>query len=336
MLATIRKRLEEEFLAKIKKIKDKIGESRLLEDIHEDFYSFSNRYIKETYFHKYIKLDKKLKREDLSADDSLSYLIQTEFSAAYKNVDFKKDDKSKSLLDLKQAFRCLYFKNEIHRCCFCGQLLEKSSKETDDKDNQKEEYNISTIEHIFPKSKFPQYALCIDNWAPCCSECNSVEKGDGFFETNAKKKFYKALKLLGLDRKFGEEPLQIWRNVSFDFSNFDSNILINGKIECYENREAFQLLGFYGLDKRYKTVKKRLYNNLFNIIKHHKINSPEGLESFLECCLSSNMQEMISDFSINNYPKIWNDFLDYVLYDYNNLSALWEELKEYNKLAYFS
>lgn len=27
--------------------------------------------------------------------------------------------------------------------------------------------------------------------------------------------------------------------------------------------------------------------------------------------------------------------IDYVLYDYNNLTALWEEIKEYNKLKYY-
>lgn len=36
-----------------------------------------------------------------------------------------------------------------------------------------------------------------------------------------------------------------------------------------------------------------------------------------------------------NHPKLWHDFIDYVLYDYNNLTALWEEIKEYNKLKYY-
>lgn len=80
-----------------------------------------------------------------------------------------------------------------------------------------EDYNISTIEHIFPKDKFPQYALCIDNWAPCCSECNSSVKGDSFFENNPRKEFYDALIQLGISGSFGKEPLQIWKNISFDF-----------------------------------------------------------------------------------------------------------------------
>lgn len=33
--------------------------------------------------------------------------------------------------------------------------------------------------------------------------------------------------------------------------------------------------------------------------------------------------------------QVWHDFIDYVLYDYNNLTALWEEIKEYNKLKYY-
>lgn len=77
------------------------------------------------------------------------------------------------------------------------------------------------------------------------------------------------------------------------------------------------------------------YSNLFNLVKYHNIETPEALESFLESCQNANMQEMVSDFSLNNHPKLWHDFIDYVLYDYNNLTALWEEIKEYNKLKYY-
>ena len=40
-------------------------------------------------------------------------------------------------------------------------------------------------------------------------------------------------------------------------------------------------------------------------------------------------------WGIGHCDKLWHDFIDYVLYDYNNLTALWEEIKEYNKLKYF-
>ena len=268
----------------------------------------------------------------LNFDKEIKYNSQDfakEYKEEYDIIDFTKKQKKDIGLNLKQYFRAYYYGEEPHRCCFCGRLLEKSYSDSD------VEYNISTIEHIFPKSKFPQYALCIDNWAPCCSECNSSMKGDSFFVSNPKQSFNKALQQLGIDHDFGHKPFNLWKNISFDFSSINGGILIKGKPQCAKNDEAFTLISYYGLEKRYKLIKQKLYNNLFNLIKFHHINSPESLENFLESCQNSNMLDMISDFSINNSPKIWKDFIDYILYDYNNLTALWEELKEYNKLQYF-
>lgn len=264
-------------------------------------------------------------------EDEAKALNDLSLNKMYNSINFIKEQKEKLKTDLslKQCFRKYYFGLAPQRCCFCGQLLEKI--ETDNGGD----YNISTIEHIFPKDKFPQYALCIDNWAPCCSECNSSIKGDSFFVSNPRKEFYDALVQLGISDSFGKEPLQIWKNISFDFSKINGEILIKGKPEGPTNKKAFQLLGFYGLNNRYKAIQRSFYNNLFNLLKCHNISSPEAMESFLEGCQNANMQEMVSDFSFNNYPKLWNDFIDYVLYDYNNLTALWEEIKEYNKLRYF-
>lgn len=264
-------------------------------------------------------------------EDEAKELNDLSLNKMYNSINFIKEQKEKLKTDLslKQCFRKYYFGLAPQRCCFCGQLLEKIETANG------EDYNISTIEHIFPKDKFPQYALCIDNWAPCCSECNSSIKGDSFFESNPRKEFYDALVQLGISDSFGKEPLQIWKNISFDFSKINGEILIKGKPEGPTNKKAFQLLGFYGLNNRYKAIQRSFYNNLFNLLKCHNISSPEAMESFLEGCQNANMQEMVSDFSFNNYPKLWNDFIDYVLYDYSNLTALWEEIKEYNKLRYF-
>ena len=206
-------------------------------------------------------------------------------------------DRLKTDLSLKQCFRKYYFGTAPQRCCFCGQLLEKIEKSID------EDYNISTIEHIFPKDKFPQYALCIDNWAPCCSECNSSVKGDSFFENNPRKEFYDALIQLGISGSFGKEPLQIWKNISFDFSKINGEILIKSKPKGQNNKKAFMLLDFYGLNNRYKAIQRSFYNNFFNLAKYHNIEAPEALETFLESCQNANMQEMVSDFSLNNHPK---------------------------------
>lgn len=307
-LLIIKKRLDKRF-------SDKIKSTKIARDkIKIDYDNF-------LYFQKHENYSK-------YESDALNKL---HLDDAYNNVDFtdKEKEKLKIVLNLKQCFRKYYFGTAPQRCCFCGQLLEKIETANG------EDYNISTIEHLFPKSKFPQYALCIDNWAPCCSECNSSIKGDSFFVSNPRKEFYDALVQLGISDSFGKVPLQIWKNISFDFSKINGKILIKGKPEGPNNKKAFQLLGFYGLNNRYKAIQRSFYSNLFNLLKCHNISSPDAMESFLEGCQNANMQEMISDFSLNNYPKLWNDFIDYLLYDYNNLTALWEEIKEYNKLRYF-
>ena len=303
----IKRRLDKRFYDKIKSIKTARDKIKFDYDNFLDFQSHENY-----------------------SEDEEKALKATLLDEIYDNIDFTNTEKKemKTDLSLKKYFRKYYFGATPQRCCFCGQLFEKQTY------SNNENYNISTIEHLFPKSKFPQYALCLNNWAPCCNECNR-NKGDDFFEINPRKQFYKALRQLGIDENFGKVPLQIWKNISFDFSKINGKILIKGKPKTANNIQAFKLLEFYGLDNRYKTIQRSFYNNLFNLIKCHNISTPEAMESFLESCQTANMQEMISDFSLNNCPKLWGDFLDYVLYDYNNLVALWEEIKEYNKLKYF-
>lgn len=259
---------------------------------------------------------------------TLKEKIKSDFSKKYEQVTKNKI----SNIQLRERFSKEYFGSKSYRCCLCGQLFEQNIIK-----NKKAHYNCSmvTIEHIFPKDKFPQYALCLENWIPCCYECNSLEKGNRFFVDEPKKEFYDALVQLGINDSFGKEPLQIWKNISFDFSKINGEILVKGKPEGPTNKKAFQLLDFYGLNNRYKAIQRSFYSNLFNLLKCHNISSPEAMESFLEGCQNTNMQEMVSDFSFNNYPELWHEFIDYVLYDYNNLTALWEEIKEYNKLRYF-
>lgn len=303
----IQKRLQETFNNSLANLHLNSTAKRKIE---YDWKNFENFQIAE-------KCTKKLKEK-----------IKNDFYQKYEQVTKNKI----SRIQLRQRFSNEYFDSRPHRCCLCGQLLEQNIVK-----QKAVSYNYSmvTIEHIFPKDKFPQYALCLKNWIPCCYECNSLEKGNRFFVNNPRKEFYDALIQLGISGSFGNEPLQIWKNISFDFSKVNGEILIQGKSKCVQNKEAFELLEFYGLNKRYRVIQRSFYNNLFNLIKCHNISTPEAMESFLESCQTANMQEMISDFSLNNCPKLWGDFLDYVLYDYNNIVALWEEIKEYNKLKYF-
>ena len=179
------------------------------------------------------------------------------------------------------------------------------------------ELPVAEIEHLFPQSKFPQLILCISNYIPCCSNCNKIKKSSFF---SCKKEFIEDLQKLG---KSFHHPLFFWK--LFD-ANFDYNLPAVKKCDIVQ---------YYKINERFNQIRHYMYSNLFNLVKYHNIETPEALESFLESCQNANMQEMVSDFSLNNHPKLWHDFIDYVLYDYNNLTALWEEIKEYNKLKYY-
>lgn len=207
----------------------------------------------------------------------------------------------------KQFFNLNYFDAHEHRCCLCGRLLDHDAKELP----------VAEIEHLFPQSKFPQLILCISNYIPCCSNCNKIKKSSFF---SCKKEFIEDLQKLG---KSFHHPLFFWK--LFD-ANFDYNLPAVKKCDIVQ---------YYKINERFNQIRHYMYSNLFNLVKYHNIETPEALESFLESCQNANMQEMVSDFSLNNHPKLWHDFIDYVLYDYNNLTALWEEIKEYNKLKYY-
>lgn len=207
----------------------------------------------------------------------------------------------------KQFFNLNYFDTNEHRCCLCGRLLDHDAKELP----------VAEIEHLFPQSKFPQLILCINNYIPCCSNCNKIKKSSFF---NCKKEFIEDLQKLG---KSFHHPLFFWK--LFDV-NFDYNLPAVKKCNIVQ---------YYKINERFNQIRHYMYSNLFNLAKYHNIETPEALETFLESCQNANMQEMVSDFSLNNHPKLWHDFIDYVLYDYNNLTALWEEIKEYNKLKYY-
>ena len=254
----------------------------------------------------------------------------------------------------KQFFNLNYFDAHEHRCCLCGRLLDHDAKELPVAEIEhlfpqskfpqlilcisnyipccsncnkikkssffsckKEELPVAEIEHLFPQSKFPQLILCISNYIPCCSNCNKIKKSSFF---SCKKEFIEDLQKLG---KSFHHPLFFWK--LFD-ANFDYNLPAVKKCDIVQ---------YYKINERFNQIRHYMYSNLFNLVKYHNIETPEALESFLESCQNANMQEMVSDFSLNNHPKLWHDFIDYVLYDYNNLTALWEEIKEYNKLKYY-
>ena len=181
----------------------------------------------------------------------------------------------------KQFFNLNYFDAHEHRCCLCGRLLDHDAKELP----------VAEIEHLFPQSKFPQLILCISNYIPCCSNCNKIKKSSFF---SCKKEFIEDLQKLG---KSFHHPLFFWK--LFD-ANFDYNLPAVKKCDIVQ---------YYKINERFNQIRHYMYSNLFNLVKYHNIETPEALESFLESCQNANMQEMVSDFSLNNHPKLWHCLL---------------------------
>lgn len=233
-----------------------------------------------------------------------------EFKNKFKNLSFK------------EAFIKNYFSYTTQpRCCFCGQLLE-----TDRKAATGEEYIIADIEHILPKSKFPQFALHPNNWAPCCKECNESIKKANFFDEKFFENFKSAIEDLGLNLE-NLHPLKLWKNlkISYDVNNM-TKVIINPNL----GKNGRKLLEFYHIEERANIIHHRCYNILWNIIRYSDIRSPESLERLLENLASSNWHEVNDGYSLNNSPQIWQEFIENILYDECKLMALWDEVKSYN------
>lgn len=263
--------------------------------------SFKNDY--ENFSLNCLPVDNELKEKIINKFDNLSCKSK-EFKMRFGNLSFK------------EAFIKNYYRyTKQPRCCFCGQILEK------DINDEGEEYIIADIEHIFPKSLFPQFALHPKNLAPCCKECNQVIKRDKFFKNNYMENFKQVISGLGLNYK-KLHPLELWKNVKIIDDNLNISIQANSIIK--------EFFGFYHLEKRFKSLYHKVYNNLFTIIKNSDIRTPESLERLLENLASSNWYEVNDGYSLNNSPQIWQEFIENILYDECKLMALWDEVKSIN------
>ncbi|MGY2376512.1 HNH endonuclease [Pseudomonas sp. SDO524_S393] len=66
---------------------------------------------------------------------------------------------------IKRALRLFLTRRQEHRCCYCRRWLMNNAY-------------ASPIEHILPKSTYPQFALQFWNLALSCYHCNELKKKD--------------------------------------------------------------------------------------------------------------------------------------------------------------
>lgn len=216
--------------------------------------------------------------------------------------------------NIKKQYKMEFFKNVEKRCPFCGQLLETSGKTVSD-------VPTADLDHFFPKSKYPQFALLPQNLIPTCMECNRIEKHVNFISPKEFKLALEKLKLLKVFQSHPNSHFKIFKALDYDCNN-----------EVFKNKDVNvqKLIRMYGLNERYKNIKNKGFSILLNIIRHSDIRSPESLERLLENIASSNWNEVNDGYSLNNSPQIWQEFIENILYDECKLLALWDEVKSYN------
>lgn len=253
-----------------------------------------------------------------SQEEQIYYVIYDKLKTIFNNLSSNVGiSQIKTKLTVKELYNYNYFIDTQPRCCFCGQLLEFDKKITG------EEYIIADIEHLLPKSKFPQFVLHPNNWAPCCKECNESIKKAIFFDEKPFENFKSAIEDLGLNLD-NLHPLKLWKNLKFSYDmNNMTKVIINPNL----GENGRKLLEFYHIEERANIIYHRCYNILWNIIRHSDIRSPESLEQLLENIASSNWHEVNDGYSLNNSPQIWQEFIENILYDECKLMALWDEVK---------
>jgi len=273
-------------------------------------------------YKKYTKLKEKnykklLEAPDISNKDKIKYILSQHIIDKFNSSSFMKktfpveifNDK-KSNLTIKQWYNYNYFNKVIKhsaRCCFCGQILEELTNE------KEESYFYADIEHLIPKSRYPQFTFHPDNWFPCCKECNMGVKGDDFLKDLSE--FYVRLNELNINL-FSMKPLELYKKLKISYSDNDITF-----------ESANKLLKLYKVSERANLILRNCFSILFNIIKNSDIHSPESLEKLLENIASSNWHEINDGYSLNNSPQIWQEFIENILYDECKLMALWDEIK---------
>lgn len=303
-----------------------------ISNIKSDNDNFLSNELKFTYNSALYKNKRGLSKDNYSkllADssiqdkDKIKYIIAQKIIHYYSDSDFlskhfpiPSDDEKESKLTIKQWYNYkIYYQNSdrAERCPFCGQKFQILNNENDEK------YYYADIEHLIPKTKYPQFAFNTYNWIPCCKACNMGIKGDDFFTSI--EEFKQALSEIKYDIHSGS-TLCLYKYITIQCkkTNYTADYFNVGQ-------KAMQLFNLYDLKNRANSIVENFYRLLFNIIKHSDIRSPESLEKLLENIASSNWHEINDGYSLNNSPQIWQEFIENILYDECKLMALWDEIK---------
>ncbi|MGA1939261.1 hypothetical protein [Arcobacter sp. YIC-310] len=116
-----------------------------------------------------IKADLSEIKSKLNLCDSYSFEEKKEIKNAFNYSNHRQNEK----------FMEYFKKLDIKSCPFCNNNYVYFYKKDSDKYN-----TIATLEHYYPKSKYPHLSLSFYNLIPSCNTCNSKFKGNDSHEGN--------------------------------------------------------------------------------------------------------------------------------------------------------
>ncbi|WP_394773523.1 HNH endonuclease [Flavobacterium sp.] len=141
-----------------------------------------------------------------------------------------------------------------------------------------ENKNHFTLDHFFPKEKFPYLSISLFNLVPCCSPCNTKFKGKKTF------KFDKELFSLSPSSKFYQVDNELFFNLYFNISGQNleeklKKVISNNDFEiklenCSKMIGNYSFIDFFKLEGRYDFHK----NEALKMINKRKIYSDSQIK----------------------------------------------------------
>lgn len=233
--------------------------SAYLNNIIENFLNNSTPTANLEFTHQFVKITKNL----LTSNDineikksielyNIAKVILTKSAFSTLKADLKRIFKySKFIAKTTKPWNAynLCEKSNSRTCPYCNQTYSFTVKETKTGKEKGKSFR-PTLDHFFPKDKYPHLALTLANLIPSCSTCNSTLKGE-----------------IDFSEKPHLHPLYDDENITFfcdtekhtivDIrSNFESlkselKILIKSKIECNKTKNSLKT---FAIVSRYKKV----------------------------------------------------------------------------------
>jgi hypothetical protein len=201
----------------------------------------------------------------------------------------------------KQAFMKSFKKLNIKSCPFCNNNYVYFYK-----DNSRNFNTIATLEHYYPKAKYPHLSLSFFNLIPSCYICNSKFKGNDTYVGNI---IHPYIEDFDKDAKFKVDinSIGIKKNIDLDIE------LITTNDKCKQSIKRFNLDKIY---EQHNDIAKEIYNKaqqynqtrideLYDSFYKDLGYSKEDVKNF---AFSSYLEK--KDINRRNHTKLTQDILE--------------------------